>query len=113
MGLFNRQRGQRAQAPRNTSTIIHRANWHGNSATFYINPEGVTWSYANPPRTFIDDDNVEAALAQLQRAYHLAVYFPDTEKRILDFYRAAGSDIPDSVVLDFKWQPPLPGSHSS
>ena len=108
MGMF-RKKPTTHQKP----TIIHTARWNGNAATFFINSDGVSWSYDTAPNPLIDDTNTEAALAQLQRAYHLAVTYPDAEERIMSLWRALGAEVSDSMRPYFNWKPPLPGDNPS
>ena len=98
-----------------TASPHHRASWHGNSATFCVNPEGISWSLDEPERTYmLDGVFIEASLAQLERAYELNVSYPESEKGIINTIRALAQitnpkhEIPLDTIFDFEWEPPLP-----
>ena len=112
MGFFskNRSYGARPSVSRTrSSTFTHHAKWGANGATFFVNPEGVSWSYDSAP-SFMDDPEVEAALSQLERAYHLHVSFPDAEESIMSMLRSMSPNITEGMVPHYSWRPPLPGS---
>jgi hypothetical protein len=113
MGLFKRSKTEsshRVASQGRSATITHHAKWISNGATFYINPDGVTWSYDQSFYLINDKRDTEAALSQLERAYHLNVTFPDAEESIMSFLRQVNPEIPDSAVPYYDWTPPLPGS---
>lgn len=115
MGLFNRNRKFQAQSRytpvANSSTIRHHADWGANGATFFVNPDGISWSY-DKEHTIWDDSGLEAALAQLERAYHLNVSYPDAEDSYMAMPRMLDKTIPADAKPFFDWKPPLPGTNS-
>ena len=58
----------------------------------------------------MDDMNTNAALAQLERAYHMNITFPEAEETIMSMWRDADSNISASMKPDFGWTPPLPNT---
>ena len=74
-----------------------------------MGPEGISWSHDNESLTMFDGILVEAALAQLERAYHLNVSFPRSEEMHMDFLRGLDPSIPADAKPYFDWKPPLPG----
>jgi hypothetical protein len=88
-------------------------------ATFFINSDGVSWNQSSRDFSSIDDLYLEAALTQLERAYHLSISFPNAESRIMDWMRSTQDilrkvnpdtpDIPEDAIPAFNWNPPLPG----
>ena len=89
--------------------IRHHASWTSNGATFFIKPDGVSFSYDAEP-DFMDEPMCESALAQLEEAYHMNISFPDAEEPILSFWRENSEDeMPNNARLYFDWKPALPG----
>jgi hypothetical protein len=87
--------------------ITHKATWPQNSVTFYIQKTGITFTPSQPFQ-MMDDMMCDAALSQLQRAYHLNISFPDAEEQVISFWSSVSPEFPDNAKLDFSWRPPLP-----
>jgi hypothetical protein len=112
MGIFKKRKTQqphRLISPSTRASIAHHASWGSNGATFFVNREGVTWSYDSSP-SFMDEPDFETALSQLERAYHLNVSFPDAEVSMMRLLRQMNPDISEASVPFYEWTPPLPGS---
>lgn len=119
MGLFGGGSRARKSFGAQRPTISHTAKWNSAWATFFINSDGVSWNQSHRDFNSIDNLFLEAALAQLERAYHLNISFPQAETRIMDWLRGVqeivkkqspeAPDIPDDAVPAFDWSPPLPG----
>jgi len=119
MGIFGGRSRARNFSGTQRSTITHKATWGSAWAVFFINSEGVTWSQSRRDFNAIDSLFLEAAMAQLEQAYHLSVSYPEAENRIMDWMtgiqeivKKQNSDTPnspDDAVPAFDWDPPLPG----
>lgn len=119
MGLFGGGSRTRKSHAAQRPTISHTAKWNSAWATFFINSDGVSWNQSHRDFNSLDDLFLYAALAQLERAYHLNISFPDAETRIMDWLRGvqeiakkqnpATPDIPNDAVPAFEWSPLLPG----
>lgn len=106
MGLFSKKP---VRPEIRSSGIRHHASWPQNGVTFFIKPDGVGWNYDAQP-VLMDDSMCEAALAQLEEAYHMNISFPDSEERVMSFWReVSDGELSDSARLGFDWKPPLPG----
>jgi hypothetical protein len=119
MGLFSGGSRARKSIRTQRPTISHTAKWNTGWATFFINSDGVSWNQSHRDFGGLDQNFLEAAMAQLERAYHLNVSYPQAEKIIMDWMRGVQKiwkehnpehvDIPDGSVPWFDWSPPLPG----
>ena len=113
MGIFkkqkpiNRNSDSRSVQP---NAIVHHATLPANGVTFFINPEGVSWNYDKEYNWMFDGQDTDAALAQLERAYHLNVSFPDAEENVMSIYRIANPNLSETTVPYYDWKPPLPNS---
>ena len=113
MGLFSKRASSQAKNLSSNSrpaTKQHLADWGHNAAMFYLNPDGVSWSYKNEFNFMFDETATNAALAQLERAYHMNVSYPDAEEQMLAPWRVVSEEISEGAVPFFDWQPPLPGN---
>jgi hypothetical protein len=113
MGIFSKRTSSQSRnqgSNSRQSTIQHLADWGQNAAMFYINPDGVSWSYKKEMNFMFDETATNAALAQLQRAYHMSVSYPDAEEQMLAPWRTVSDEMPEGALPDFNWQPPLPGN---
>ena len=119
MGLFGGRTRGKNNSDRQRPTISHTASWSGIWVTFYINSDGVSWNQSNRDFGSLDNLYLEAALSQLEGAYHLSTSFPNAESRIMDWMRETQRilkqvnpdtpDIPEDATPAFTWNPPLPG----
>ena len=113
MGLFSKRTSSQSRnqgSNSRQSTIQHLADWGHNGAMFFVNADGVSWSYKKECR-HNDETLTQAAKAQLERAYHMNVTYPDAEERVIAYWRAVSDEqIPAGTVPHFDWQPPLPGN---
>jgi hypothetical protein len=119
MGLFGGRSRARNFSGTQRPTITHKATWGSAWAVFFINSEGVSWNQSRRDFNAIDSLFLEAAMAQLQQAYHLSISYPEAENRIMDWMRGTQEilkeqnpdtpDIPDDAVPAFEWSPLLPG----
>ena len=113
MGIFSRKKPvlKSEQSRRvQSNSPSHHAAWGTNGVTFFVRPEGVSFSYDREYNWMMDDMNTNAALAQLERAYHLNITFPEAEETIMSMWRDAGANISASMKPDFRWTPPLPNT---
>jgi hypothetical protein len=101
MGLFGTKKNL------NQAEIVHTATWPQNSVRISITKSGLSYSPGRPFQ-MMDETMCEAAIAQIERAYHLAVSYPDAEKTVLSFWSSVSSDIGADAKIDFNWQPGLP-----
>jgi hypothetical protein len=101
MGIFG------TKPKMNQAEIVHTATWPQNSVRISITKSGLSFSPSRPFQ-MMDETMCEAAIAQLERAYHLAVSYPDAEKAVLSFWSSVSSDVDDDAKIDFNWQPALP-----
>lgn len=126
MGLFNRKKptNQRDNyslvnragdhARPSTKDVTHHASWSSNGVTCFVNSSGVSWTYDKKLDTIMNDDGMtDAAIAQLEEAYHLPISHPRAEENIMSLWRAvaeiANQEFPkDARAINFHWSPPLP-----
>lgn len=101
MGLFGKSTSN------TRPTISHKAIWPQNSVTFYIQKTGITFTPSQPFQ-MMDDMMCDAALSQLQRAYHLNISFPNAEEQVFSFWSSVSPEMNRNAKIDFNWRPPLP-----
>ncbi len=102
MGLFSKQGSNREYV------IRHKATWPQNSVMFLIKKSGTISFSTKSPLQFGDDSMLEAALAQLECAYHLRVSYPNAEDEVMSFWSSFSSEIQAGSKIYFDWSPPLP-----
>ena len=119
MGLFRKSRkASHSLATRNFQTqssspgIRHRASWAQNGVTFVLYKKGPSWSFDSEANSN-DHMMAQAALGQLEEAYHMNVSFPGVEERLLSVWRVFTPEMGSDARLAFNWRPPLPNNYLS
>ena len=103
MGIFSKSTNSSGK----NSEIVHTATWPQNSVKITMTKSGLSIS-SNKPFQMMDETMCEAAIAQLERAYHRDISYPNAEEQVMAFWSSVSPDVSSGSKIDFNWRPPLP-----
>lgn len=97
---------------------LYTASWAGGkrAATFVVKEGKVIVFHHQEPEQW-DDEYIQAAVSQLQRYKGFEISFPDSEKRLMEFWAgfidSDGNSLADRKIKFFEWKPDIYQSDES